>query len=96
MLAEMRKTIPDADGVDIAARLNTLQSPEQFRALVSEAGKPGMFDAFLESYYNAILSGIDSMGAAGIGSHAFLVYQFPVRALAAAYGHGVRALKGPP
>lgn len=82
MLAKIRQSIPDADGVDIAARLNLLESPDAFRALVSEAGKPGMFHAFLEYFYNSILSGLDTIMNNAVGSHAFLLYQMPVKASA--------------
>ena len=96
LMQRMRQTIPDADGVDLAVRLNSLTGRDQYSNLLHHGAKPGMFQYFLEHYYNSILSGVDSMMGNGFGAHAYLVYQMPTRFVAAAVGGGRSLYNGPP
>jgi len=87
MMHRMAESVPGADGVDVAIRLNALQTPAQFKALMKAAGDPTTFDMFLEYFYNAFLSSQDAIINSGVGSHLFLLSQFPVRGMAAVIGH---------
>jgi len=86
MMIRHSELVPDFDGVDLALRLNMIRDPETFAQMMRQAGRPGMFDAFLEYFYNAILSGMDTITGNFISSHAFALYQIPVRAMAGMVG----------
>jgi len=92
LLAKNAKYIDDFDSADLAVRLNTITSRKQFEKLTQQSSRSGKFDAFLEYYYNSILS--SSVVPNFIGSHAFLVYQIPVRVLAGGFGVAGNIAKG--
>jgi len=84
MMVRNAKFIDNFDAADIAVRLKTIKDPIQFTKFTQQSSRAGMFDAFLEVYYNSILSA--SILPNFIGSHAFLVYQIPVHMLKGVYG----------
>ena len=84
MLARNAKYIDGFDSADLAVRLNTIVKKNEFDKLMQQGSRSGYFGAFLEYYYNSILS--SSVVPNFIGSHAFLVYQIPVRMLAGGFG----------
>ena len=86
MMIRHSEMVRDFDGIDLALRLNMIRSPEAYKQMMRQAGRPGMFDAFLEYFYNAILSGMDTITGNFVSSHAFAIYQIPVRAMAGMVG----------
>ena len=92
MLARNAKFIDDFDSADLAARLNTIPNKAAFKKLTQQSSRSGKFGAFLEYYYNAILS--SSIVPNFLSSHAFLVYQMPVRTLAGVFGTAENLAKG--
>ena len=84
MMMRHAEMVPGFDGVDLALRLNMLRTPEQYTKFMQQISRPGMFAAVQEAFYNSILSG--SVVVNFIGSHAYALYQIPVRFLAGAIG----------
>ena len=94
MMIKHAELVPNFDGIDLALRLNTLRTPKQYARVMQQASRPGGFDAFLEYYYNSILSGMDTIGGNFLNSHIFAIYQIPVRALAGVIGVADKAITG--
>ena len=86
MMMRHAEMVRDFDGVDLALRLNMIRSPKAYEQMMRQASRPGMFDGFLEYFYNAILSGLDTIGGNYISSHVFALYQIPIRAAAGVIG----------
>ena len=86
MMMRHAEMVREFDGRDLAVRLNMIRDPEAYSQMMRQASRPGMFDGFLEYFYNAILSGLDTIGGNYISSHAFALYQIPVRAMAGIVG----------
>ena len=86
MMMRHAEMVPEFDGFDLALRLNMIRDPETYAQMMRQAGRPGMFDAFLEYFYNAILSGMDTITGNFVSSHVFALYQIPVRAMAGMVG----------
>ena len=94
MMMRHAEMVPEFDGLDLAFRLNMLRNPQQYKALIGQMSRPGMFDALLEGFYNAILSSPVTILGNFVSSHLFALYQIPVRALAGVIGVVDSALVG--
>ena len=86
MMMRHAEMVREFDGRDLAVRLNMIRDPEAYSQMMRQASRPGMFDGFLEYFYNAILSGLDTIGGNYISSHVFALYQIPIRAAAGVIG----------
>ena len=94
MMMRHAEMVPEFDGLDLAFRLNMLRNPHQYKTMIGQMSRPGMFDAFLEAYYNSILSSPITILGNFVSSHVFALYQIPVRALAGVIGVVDSALVG--
>lgn len=94
MMMRHAEMVPEFDGLDLAFRLNMLRTPQAYESMVRQMSRPGMFDAFLEAFYNSILSRPITIIGNFVSSHLFAVYQIPVRAIAGMVGVVDRAIVG--